>query len=206
MDSFCCEWGWDAICTREALELCCPETAVSWWIPPNGVVDARQPHPMHDATTPQGIDTIRVIAAPDVSDCCWELCESDVGDSPNFIAEIEESAGGAYTLTLNRPITPGAVTTIDYAGSLDREGRGRFISHPGNVNGDAQAGPSDVLALIDILDRVATPTWDDYSCDADRDGDCDPHDILRVIDLLNGAGTFVPYNGTELPSESGVCP
>ena len=39
VDSFCCEWEWDAICVREAKELCCPEAAVAWWLPPNGVID-----------------------------------------------------------------------------------------------------------------------------------------------------------------------
>ena len=164
------------------------------------------PHPVDDATTPQGIDTIRAIASQGASKWCWTLCETEPGESPNFVNAVEETAAAAYTITLDRPITPGAVTTISYCGDDGSTGTGCFTSHPGNVDGDGAAGPPDILALVDSLGGVDSLPWSLYSCDVDRSGSCGPADILRVVDLLNGAGDFVPWNGTILPSESRACP
>lgn len=206
VDHWCCEQYWDAVCVREAKDICCPAAEVAWLAPAGGVVDARQPHPVDDPEAAQGIDEIQAAASSGASTWCWTLCETDPGESPNSIASVAEITDGVYAITLDRPITPGAVTTISYYGDEGSTGTGRFTSHPGNVDGDGEAGPADIAALIDHLDGVDPLPWGLYGCDVDHSGDCGPGDVLRVIDLLNGAGEFVPWNGTELPLERNICP
>jgi hypothetical protein len=207
MDAWCCETVWDAICIEEARQLCdytCPAGQVTWLDPPDGVIDARQPHPVDDATAAQGIDTFQVVAPGPAGPCCWSLCETDQGTSPNFIAGLEEHEAWTYAITLDRPITPGAVTTLTYHGG---NSTGTFTAHPANADADVSVGPADVLTLIDCcLNDSCDPPWGDYSCDIDHSGDAAPSDILRLIDLLNGAGSFDPWIDTLLPTNAGLCP
>lgn len=204
IDVWCCTVDWDETCRDEARELCgfgCPAGGIEWVDPPHAVVDARQPHPPNDPGNLQGIDTILVQGPPSASRCCWSLCETAEGDTPNFIVGAEESSPGEYTLLLGRPITPGAVTFISYSDGATAA----FASHPSNVNGDPESGSSDILALIDALNGIVVPLWGMYSCDVDHSGECNPADILRVLDLLNGAATFSVWNGTSRPMGSGPC-
>ncbi len=181
----------------------CPSGPVEWLDPPDGVVDAGQPHDVSSTTPPQGIDTILVGAPDGAVESCWELCETDDNNlGPNGIAGVVGDGMGTYTITLERPITPGSLTTIRYAGT----DTGAFIAHPANVNGDPGSSPLDILDLIDFLNNALVLPWGSYSCDADRSGDCNSADILTVIDLLNGAGAFDPWNGSPLPVNDGSCP
>jgi hypothetical protein len=183
----------------------CPAGAASMIAPADGVVDARQPHPVNDATTMQGIQTLEVQAPSGAGYGCWSLCQTaDGGMGVNAIVAVEDHGDDTYSITLLRPITPGAVTTISYDGVV----AGRVVAHPANVNGDSVSGPLDILAIIDCLNDVkpaANCPWVGYSVDVDHSGHPGPADILTVIDLLNGAGEFDPWSGTQLPSNDG-CP
>ena len=113
-----------------------------------------------------------------------------------------EGSPGVYEIHLTRPITTGAVTTIAYAGMVLVE----YTSHPANVNGDSQAGPQDILALINHLNGVMFMPHGHYSVDLNHSGVAGPADILRVIDLLNGAGSFAQaWVQTNLPINTS-CP
>jgi hypothetical protein len=204
IDDYCCYYHWDAVCESLAYELCCTADEVTWLDPPDRVVDARQPHALYDPNDLQGIDTIRTQAAAGDDPKCWALCETDVGEyGPNAINEVAATGDGTFTLTLERPVTPGAVTTVSYA---DDRSIATFTSHPGNADGDGETGPPDILALIDFLNGGTSLPWGIYSCDLDRDGECAPADILRLIDLLNGAGEFDSWDETPLPVDPGICP
>ncbi len=181
----------------------CPDSLILWLDPPDGVVDARQPHAVNNPSELQGIDAIRVLHTTGSHDGCWSLCESDTTAAPNAIAGVTRHTDCTSTIRLDRPMTPGAVTTISYNQGTDTA---RFTSHPGNVDGDATAAPADLLAMIDYLNGARSLPWGVYSCDLDRDGECQPPDILRLIDLMNGAGGFAPWLYTPLPVDDSPCP
>ncbi len=207
VDPWCCQVEWDQFCGDEAESLCnivCAFGTIGWIDPLSGAVDARQPFAPEDANLLQGIDRITVSGPTSAGQtCCWSLCETAQGAAPNAIDHIEQNTDGTFAVVLSRPITPGAVTSLTYVGS---GATASFTSHPANVNGDAAAGPSDVLALIDCLNGLDSCPWDLLSCDMDHSGACAPPDILRVIDLLNGAASFAAWNDTALPAATGDCP
>jgi hypothetical protein len=196
---------------RITCEPACPPGVVEWLDPPDGVIDARQPHPIDVPMSLRGIDTIIVRAPGRADTACWTLCETDQNSSlhppyppeleHNYIVDVRSNGDGTYTLTLLRPITPGEVTTLTYTDDGGGTTTGAFISHPANVNGDGFANPVDILAMIDILNGVAASPWGIHSSDIDHSGVAAPADILAVIDLLNH-GWF----GTALPGGSGECP
>jgi hypothetical protein len=188
----------------------CPVGSFTFTDPLNGVVDARQPHPINDASMPQGIQEIAAVGPPGAENpSCWSLCETGTNGPPNFIQSVVADAGGTnYIITLARPITPGAVTTISYS-YFGGDSTGTFTFHPGNVNANSFTAPQDILAVIDCLNGINQETncpWGMLSCDIDRSNVCGPPDILRVIDLLNGANAYEPWIGTPLPQASGLCP
>jgi len=181
----------------------CPAGAVVWLDPLNGSVDARRPHDPNDVGIRLGIQTIIVQGPPGAGDDCWTLCETAVDGAANSITDVSETAG-VYTITLARPITKGAATTITYDNDPARTGT--FISHPGNVNADSSAAPADILDLIDGLNGVFVLPYGVLSGDLDRSNVIAPADILEEIDLLNGASAYDVWNGTAKPSATGVCP
>ena len=135
------------------------------------------------------------------------MCESNVEDDSfnNDIDNIFDNGDGTYTMTLLRPITPGAVTTIKYASAGGQETVGTFTSHPANVTGDPMADAADVGALIDCLTGAAACTV--WQCDADRSGRCAQGDLPRVIDLLNQPeADFGGWIDTLLPTCGSCCP
>jgi hypothetical protein len=219
-DPFCCLTEWDALCAGHgfdgngcgAAELCtnvctppCPSGAVNWVNPPSGAVDARIPYPPNNAAALLGIKTITV-QAPTGSDRveCWDLCETDVvAGSPNAVQSVVDEGRGQFTITLVRPITAGAVTTLTHTGS---GAMGSFISHPSNVDSNSAATPADILELIDHLNGVRVPPLNLWQCDIDRSNVCAPADILSEIDLLNGTNGFRVWNGTSKPATAGLCP
>lgn len=219
-DPFCCTTEWDVACAGNGFEdnrcgaalLCenvctppCPTGGVTFVNPPSGLVDARRPHAPNNPANLEGIKTL-VVQAPAGSDRldCWNLCETEMeGGSPNSIVNVAHDGRGQYTLTLNRPITQGAATTVRHLGG---GAIGTFISHPANVNSDSAAVPTDILDLIDNLNGVRVPPLSIWQCDIDRSGSCLPADIITEIDLLNGSNGFRVWNGTAKPATAGVCP
>jgi hypothetical protein len=186
----------------------CPAGEAVWVDPPNGVVDARQPHPVNSTLPRQGIERL-IVRAPRRADFrCWSVCETRESGFPIAFVRVEE-VDGLYTLRLTRPMTPGAVTTVTYHDSPVGQ-TGRFISHPANINGDGATAAFDILAIIDCLNNVnpavACPWGFPYSRDVDHSGVFNSSDLLRTIDLINGAGAFAtPWLGTTRPTGQG-CP
>ena len=186
----------------------CPTGLIFFRDPPPRLVDARQPHPPGDATLRQGIDRITALVPLGAAwPSCWSLCEPGQVDLPNAIAAVTDNGGGMITLTLSRPITPGGVTMIDYRDETGVVSRGRYIAHPGNVNGDRVTDEADLAALLDALNGGTTPRWDLYGMDIDHSGSLSPADVLRMIDLLEGGDTYAPgWRGTVRPTGDELCP
>jgi len=218
-DPFCCATEWDGSCATTGFdgnqcgagtlctELCsptCPAGAVNWLDPVSGVVDARRPYPSNDSTATEGIKLLTVQAPAGSNKVeCWRLCETAVDGTPNGVDRVTNLGGGQYSITLKRPITAGAATTLTYLGG---GAMATFFSHPGNVNADSASAPADILDLIDNLNGVKQLPFGMYSGDIDRSGLIAPADILEEIDLLNGAGQFRVWNGTSKPVTAGICP
>ncbi len=184
--------------------LCPAEGAVEFLDPPDGVVDARQPHPLSAGIPPMGIRVLRVRAPAGADADCFQVCEPNHNGGINAIAGLLEEPPGEYFLTLNWPLTAGAATTITYTGT---DVHSRFVAQPGNVNGDAVADVQDILAIMECLAEGPGPScpWGfPYSLDIDRDGLSSPSDILRAIDLLNGAEAFRAWHDVPLPLDP--CP
>jgi hypothetical protein len=217
-DPWCCNVEWDEFCATDGVgesecganfqcgSLCreCEDGDVTWVDPTVGIidplvgwVDARQPHPVDNATTLQGLSAITVYApgGADIVDC-WTLCETNQnpamhppGLPANDIAGIADNGDGTFTLTLDRAIMPGEVTELTYTSTSGTTVSScRFIAHPADVDVDETSAPADILAVINSLNGVIP--LPDNLVDLDRDGEAAPADILRVIDLLNGAGAF----------------
>lgn len=164
--------------------------------PPHLAIDARQPSQI-DGSQIQGWQSIDLnfdgnvqgLALPDFS------IEQIGGSLPApSLNSIQILSPQSVRLLFNRPLEPGAWTTIHFE-SNDSQVRLGFL--PADVNGDGTAGPADILALIDSLNGVANRA--SFSTDINHSGIPEPSDILREIDLLNGAGTFAIWNGVSLP-------
>ncbi len=219
-DAFCCNTEWDDACAGLGFSdlgcgaevLCqadcgpkCPSGEVLFLSPENNTVDARIPHQPQDANATLGITTIVASAPTGALPECWELCETGTPAVANTILSIVE-VEGVYTIQLAHPIEEGEVTTITYIDDIFVATTGNFISHPANTNGDINAGPSDVLALIGELAGGTPLPYGTISSDTDRSGITTPADILSVIDLLVGAELFAPQNGSPRPTTHGACP
>jgi hypothetical protein len=188
----------------------CPLATIADAVPPDGVVDARQPYEPGIVLPRQGIgsagEPVVITLDPPVAgaESCFVLCETAADDllGPNRIDNVTDLGSGAYEIALARAITVGAVTTIQYIGDGSYVA---YTSHPANVDADSQAAPPDILRTIDYLNGVTPSPWGMYSEDIDHSGVPGPPDILRVIDLLNGAGEFDSWINTALPVP-GSCP
>ncbi len=189
----------------------CPVGTVQSANPPSGIVDARQPYPPDDDSLEarQGIggsqEPITVtLDVPLAEAHCFTVCETaeDPALGFNTIENVTEGPANVYETQLLRPITPGAVTTIEYDGDTYVE----YVSHPGNVNGDLFADRLDMLALIDFLNGVTTVPYGLYSVDIDHSGEADALDVLRIVDLLEGVGLYdPPWAQTQRPTNTS-CP
>jgi hypothetical protein len=212
-DPFCCFQEWDEICAAAADIPCppeCPVGTVDWVDPPDGAVYAGYPLSPWGGGL-MGPAEIQLIGPAGAERRCFSLCETDQGIVPNSIVSLIENpiAGGlssSYTLTLTRPITAGAATTITYTDNNTATQTATFIAHPGNVNGDALSSGADVMSMIDCCLNGDCAPWGLHSCDIDGSGAVHPPDLIGLIDLLNGAGPFDAWSGTSLPSADGVCP
>jgi len=151
-----------------------------------------------------GIDTLTFSAPPGAPRACWRLEELATIGGPNGIAEVVEAPAGTYTVTLGRPITPGACTSIVYDRDGPNEQSLTFTSHPGDVGADGMSSAADVLDLIDIFNGAPAP-FGEYSSDVNRSGVTNAADVLALIDLLNGSGCFNAWNNVAFPG-CGDCP
>ncbi|MGB2986198.1 MAG: hypothetical protein WBE26_09975, partial [Phycisphaerae bacterium] len=138
----------------------CPVGPVTFVDPPDGVIDARRPHPPDDST-PTAREGIRKIAVQgqeglNIKDC-WTFCETAEDGSANDIDYFVNNGGGAYDIHLVRSISTGEVTTLTYEDDDGNVYRGVFTSHPANTDYDGVSDAADVLAIIDYINGVDTP-------------------------------------------------
>ncbi len=181
-------------------------------LPPNGTVDARQPHALASPLPRFGIGSpsepiiIKLNPALPGAEACFDLCETDVDAilGANSIVNVTHLGGGTYVIALEHAIAPAAVTTISYSGD------GSFLTltaHPADVNADGVATELDAVRLITCcIEGSCNPLPGLYNCDVDRSGLTAPVDLLRLIDTLNGADTFAPWLDTQTVTNAGQCP
>jgi len=205
----------------------CPPATIGGAYPPDQTVDARQPHPINDnsCAAQQGIgqasppEPILIAVTPPVEDAdtldCWALCETDITTvcGPNAITSVTHLGSGVYQIELARPITPGAVTTIEYLGDHSFV---TYFAHPANVESDigTVANAADIIALINFL-NICIPNPGDPSCqgagmykgDINHSGGYAISDLNTEINLLNGSGLFAPgWMNTSKPELDGCAP
>ncbi len=217
-DSYCCDTDWDASCATTGLggsgcgadilcpALCgaCPTGTVAFYDPPPGILDAGRPFPPNDSTQLLGIDTIRVGAPPGADILgCWSVCETTIVGSANGVASVSDNGDGDYTIRLARPITPGAVTKITYAGNGSFA---RYIAHPANLSATGTASSADVDALVNYLNGTAAHPPGLLSADVNRSGTVTGADILDAVGLLIGEGQYTIWNNSTLPTPNANCP
>jgi hypothetical protein len=185
----------------------CPVGTITWEDPPDGAVDARSPHDPNNAAQLRGIKTF-VVSAPAGGERtdCWTLCETADGGLPNSIATVTANGDGTLTIELAHPITAGAVTRLSYTDDNGGVQTGKFISHPGNASGLGAADGADIDALVLALRGTVLLPWDTLSEDIDHSALFTAADTLETVDLLNGAGAYVVWSGTPLPTATGPCP
>jgi hypothetical protein len=170
-----------------------PEGVIAMSDPPDGAIDARQPS-SPDGSGPVGWDAVSLVFSGDPAGLLPESFTIEAaGGKPPAIAGVVV-AGQQVTVLFDRPISPGACTTLRHRTSGARVRLGYL---PADSSADGSSGPLDILTLIDGLNGV-TPLAE-WSCNIDRAGACAPLDILRLVDLLNGADAFDSWNGADLP-------
>jgi hypothetical protein len=153
-----------------------------------------------------GIRTIVASGPQGAEPSCWSLCETTNGGlGDNAITNVVEAVG-VYTLTLARPITAGAATTITYTNDINARTTATFISHPANANGNATSTAGDVLDLIQALRGVVILPSGMFSQDIDKSGLIGPPDVLEALDLLNGSDAYAVWNNTPRPTAAPFCP
>ncbi len=188
----------------------CGEGEVEFIDPPDGGVDARQPHPPWDADLVQTVDRLHVRAPVGANNpACWSLCE--IGRPPhavpNAITRIHDLHDGTFTLWLDRPLLPGHLAKVQYTDASGGMVETSFTTLPGDVNADGLSDPFDVAALLEVFLGKRTSAWGIYSEDIDHSGAPGPADLLRLIDLLQGAEAFTPgWHGRGVAPDTGACP
>ncbi len=170
--------------------------AVTFVSPPDGTLDARQPHPIDDATILQGWDTF-VVDAPSMDLGCWSV--SETGGGTNSVASADGTAG-SFTIMLSHPIAPGELTELTYTTLRGYSQTGTFFFLPGDVDGSMEVERLDLTGLIGCLNAGHCDEW---RTDINRSGATSAEDLLRLIDLFNGAQSFAPWEHETVPS---TCP
>lgn len=165
--------------------------------PPNGAIDARQPHAIDSILPALGWNFIRLNFSGPIFNILEpsDFSISSVGnfaESPEIVS-VQWITFSSLLLSFDKPIPPGFWTEITHlcSGSSTRLG---YL--PGDANSNGFCSPIDILDLINALNGVTTNPI--YSTDLNRSGAGEPSDILRLIDLLNGAGAFDLWNGASL--------
>lgn len=166
--------------------------------PATGSIDARRPSDP-DGTNPVGWNTFDLTLNSEpcaLSPSRFAVTQSGVAGDPPVVSTVTKLNGNVVRLVLNKPINPGAWTTI--ADTLSEVSL-KVGYLPGDVNGNGTTHPSDILELIDALNGLVL--LPNSAADLDRSGVQAPADIVTLIDLLNGAGGFDAWNGASLPHE-----
>ena len=180
--------------------------------PPSGFIDPRQETAGADPNE-QGIDRIAVTFSCAVRDAATGgpvgvssfVLTDTLGSPPAIVEVVAGVEPHSFSITLSRPITAGAWTTLqahvvsDSGVAVDPDPADRvelgFL--PGDVDASLQSNALDVLALIDSLNGVAPLPL--VRSDINRSEQSEPSDVLRLIDLLNGANASRAWNGASLP-------
>ena len=134
-------------------------------------------------------------------DGCWMLCETGDTGSPNAIESIVNHGNGTFTLTLERPITPGELTTLTYTSETGVSVTERFAALPGDANSDRLVTAGDITHQINCINLVTPTPCDEWQTDTNRSGVTNGQDILRLIDLLNGAGSYDVWITQGVPTD-----
>lgn len=181
----------------------CPDGAVAWLDPPDGVIDARQPHEVDDAAARLGINQLTVRAPRNAGEDCWSLREAGNPGEPNTIVGVDPNGDGTYTIRLDHPLRPGFVTSVTYmSASGCCDSTGHFAHLPADTNADGMSDARDISMLVDCcLNQTCSPPFGDYTCDIDQSRQRGARDVIRLIDLLNGAGNFEAWLGRSLGSD-----
>ena len=184
-------------------------------VPEDGLIDARQPHPLTSLTPLQGFSVIQVCFDLPVFDAGGEALAVDdftLVETPEqvdpvpAVTAVVDLGGNCFEVQLERPITPGVWTTIIanvYSESglaidpaADRIDIG-FL--PGDVDGSGGSTAVDITILVDALNGVIV--LPESATDIDRSGQTTPNDIIQEIEVLRGAETFTEWFGTFLPDQ-----
>ncbi len=170
----------------------------------------------------QGVDEVSFVFSQAVRDAETDgpvspasfstaITTSLAGLTPPVVVSVAPGPGNSYVLMFDRPITPGAWTTITAnVESLDGIAA---IAHaldlgfiPGDVSGQLSTNTQDLLAWL-IGFRTCTLQANCSSpavlaqLDIDRSGVPNTQDLLRLVQLLNGVNTQNPWNGVSLPPQ-----
>ncbi|MCH8241874.1 MAG: hypothetical protein IH897_04585 [Planctomycetes bacterium] len=173
-------------------------------VPPNGAIDAREPHLISDATVVSGWDSIELIMSTvSVTASVSDFSLSEVGGdgTPPLIIGASVIAATSIRLDFDAPIEPGAWTVVTHNASGSSTCLG-FL--PADAGQDRLASAGDINALINSINLVPGFILPDYATDINRSGVTNGQDILRLIDLLNGADEFAPWIAQTLPDNP--CP
>jgi hypothetical protein len=148
--------------------------------PPDGAVDAR--NAAKSGATNGPWTTVRLVFNADSgSVTADDLVVQDGSPTPPRIQKIS-TEGPTLTVQFDRPIQPGAWTTITHKSSSTTTRIGRF---PGDVDGDGKADTRDMLTLLDAVN--GGHKFPDYRCDIDGNGTLGPGDVLRLLDVITEA-------------------
>lgn len=148
--------------------------------PPDGAVDARTT--LKSGATGGPWTTVRLVFNADSGSVTVDdLVVQDGSPTPPRIQNISPE-GTTLTVLFDRPIRPGAWTTITHKNSSATTRIGRF---PGDVDGDGKADTRDMLTLLDAVNGGRK--LPDYRSDIDGDGTLGPGDVLRLLDVITEA-------------------
>ena len=168
--------------------------------PPDGAIDARQPHALNDPSTRFGWDSVTMTFSDTM--CSTVLTDFAVEVDPPGMAPVITNVivdGADVTLNLDQPIPTKAWTTFTHLPSGGRTCLGYL---PGDANNDGLTETWDFWGLLDHLNGVYSPPMEEWQCDTDRSGICTATDFERFFDLLNGAAGFDVWNFAALPPDS----
>jgi len=145
--------------------------------PPDGAVDARSAS--KSSATGGPWTTVRLVFNADAGSVkVDDLVIQDGSPTPPRIQNVSTD-GSTLTVLFDRPIQPGAWTTITHKNSSTTTRIGRF---PGDVDGDGKADTRDMLTLLDAVNGGRK--LPDYRFDIDGNGTLGPGDVLRLLDVI----------------------
>lgn len=183
----------------------CGGLSIAGSVPPNGAIDAREPHGVSDVNAVQGWDSIELImsAAPVTAAVAdFSLSETGGDGVPPNITGVSVLAGTSVRLDFDAPIETNAWTVVTHIAS----GTHTCIGYlPADASQDGLSSAGDITALINSLNLVPGFILPDYATDINRSDLTSGQDILRLIDLLNGAGDFDPWITQTLPAMPCEC-